>query len=110
MFTNIPDMCSPSQKDGFICPSTEVFGTASIVWGVIGPMRMFSSGQIYSGVWSVLISSKRWLTRTRVVLTYFFLIGAICPTIAYLIYLRWPDSFIRYVKYVSFTLADFSLH
>lgn len=31
MFTNIPDMCSPSQKDGFICPSTEVFGTASII-------------------------------------------------------------------------------
>ena len=29
---------------------------------------------------------------------YFFLIGAICPTIAYLIHLRWPDSFIRYVK------------
>ena len=50
MFTNISDMCSPTQKDGFICPNTEVFGTASVVWGVIGPMRMFSSGQIYSGV------------------------------------------------------------
>jgi hypothetical protein len=31
MFTNIADMCSPNQKDGFICPSTEVFGTASII-------------------------------------------------------------------------------
>ena len=31
MFTNIPDMCSPEQKNGFICPSTEVFGTASII-------------------------------------------------------------------------------
>lgn len=27
------DMCSTTQKDGFICPSTEVFGTASIIWG-----------------------------------------------------------------------------
>ena len=31
MFTNVEDMCSPSQKDGFICPGTEVFGTASII-------------------------------------------------------------------------------
>jgi len=69
MFTNIPDMCSPTQKNGFVCPNTEVFGTASIVWGVIGPMRMFSSGQIYSA------------------LMYWFVIGAICPLAAYMIYL-----------------------
>ncbi|KAF9232530.1 hypothetical protein BU15DRAFT_81128 [Melanogaster broomeanus] len=34
MFTNIPDI-------------TQVFGTASIIWGVIGHMRQFSSGQLY---------------------------------------------------------------
>ncbi|KAJ7715381.1 small oligopeptide transporter [Mycena metata] len=34
MFTNIKDFCAPNQKDGFICPSTEVFGTASIIWGM----------------------------------------------------------------------------
>ncbi|TFY77272.1 hypothetical protein EWM64_g6741 [Hericium alpestre] len=42
MFTNIPDLCSPTQKDG-----TEVFGTASIIWGVIGPGLQFSKGQTY---------------------------------------------------------------
>ena len=31
MFTNIPDMCSTTQKDGFICPGTQVFGTASVI-------------------------------------------------------------------------------
>ena len=31
MFTNIVDMCSTTQPDGFICPSTQVFGTASII-------------------------------------------------------------------------------
>jgi OPT oligopeptide transporter protein len=31
MFSNIEDLCSPEQKDGFICPSTTVFGTASII-------------------------------------------------------------------------------
>jgi len=54
MFTNIPDMCSPDQKDGFICPFTEVFGTASIIWGVIGPARQFSPGQIYHGMLRVI--------------------------------------------------------
>ncbi|KAF8901367.1 OPT oligopeptide transporter [Gymnopilus junonius] len=47
MFTNIEGLCSPDQESGFICPFTEVFGTASIIWGVIGPARQFSKGQIY---------------------------------------------------------------
>lgn len=64
MFANIEDMCTANQPDGFIvsicsillrfwysqqtqCPGTEVFATASIVWGVIGPARQFSKGQVY---------------------------------------------------------------
>ena len=47
MFSNIPNICSPDQPSGFICPSTTVFGTASIIWGVIGPARQFSRGQMY---------------------------------------------------------------
>ncbi|KAN0084369.1 hypothetical protein V8E55_007873 [Tylopilus felleus] len=74
MFTNIH-----KWMDSFA--PTEVFGTASIIWGVIGPPGMISSGQIYSG------------------LTWWFLIGAICPVIAYMIRLRWPNSFIRYVNF-----------
>lgn len=35
MFTNIKGMCTSKQDNGFICPSTTVFGTASIIWGVI---------------------------------------------------------------------------
>jgi len=31
MFSNIEGLCSADQKDGFICPSVTVFGTASIV-------------------------------------------------------------------------------
>ena len=80
MFTNIENICDPKQKDGFICPSTEVFGTASIIWGAIGPALQFSKGQIYYG------------------LVFFFLIGAVCPVIAYTISLKWPNSIIRYIK------------
>ncbi|KAG9225680.1 hypothetical protein CCMSSC00406_0007537 [Pleurotus cornucopiae] len=81
MFTNIPNMCDPHQKDGFICPSTEVFGTASIIWGVIGPARQFSKGQVYYA------------------LSFFFLVGFICPVITYLISLKWPNSWVRYVNF-----------
>ncbi|KAI6165122.1 OPT oligopeptide transporter protein-domain-containing protein [Pisolithus thermaeus] len=81
MFTNITDMCSPTQPDGFICPNTEVFGTASFIWGVIGPQRQFSKGQVYHG------------------LLYFFLIGALCPFTAWIISLKWPHSLIRYVNF-----------
>ena len=81
MFTNISDMCSADQKDGFICPSTEVFGTASIIWGVIGPALQFSKGQIYYG------------------LVFFFLVGALCPLFAYLVSLKWPNSILKYVNF-----------
>ncbi|KAI9455831.1 hypothetical protein HD554DRAFT_2207385 [Boletus coccyginus] len=69
MFTNIADICSQAQKNGFTCPSTEVSGTASIVWGVIGPIRVFSPGQIYGGV-----------------------IGRLIRT-------RWPNNIVRYVNF-----------
>ncbi|EIW77497.1 OPT oligopeptide transporter [Coniophora puteana RWD-64-598 SS2] len=86
MFSNIRDICSTSQPDGFICPNTQVFGTASIIWGAIGPQRQYSSGQLYHG------------------LTWFFLIGAACPFVAWLISLKWPNSFIKYVNFpVIFT-------
>jgi OPT family oligopeptide transporter len=81
MFTNIPNICSPTQKDGFICPSTEVFGNASIIWGVIGPQRQFSAGQVYYA------------------LSFFFLIGALCPLIAWIITRKYPNSFVKYVNF-----------
>ena len=86
MFTNIKGMCDPAQPDGFICPSTEVFGTASIIWGVIGPARQFSSGMIYNK------------------LMWFFLIGAGVPIVSYFLQKRFPSSFLKYVNWpVIFT-------
>ncbi|KAI0776983.1 small oligopeptide transporter [Trametes elegans] len=81
MFTNIEGMCDPAQKDGFICPNTEVFGTASIIWGVVGPQRQFSHGQVYYG------------------LLFFFLVGAAAPVAVYAASLRWPNSVVKYVNF-----------
>ena len=41
---NIPDICSPGQKNFFTCPSLKIYNTSSILWGGIGPKRLFSSG------------------------------------------------------------------
>ncbi|EJD46182.1 oligopeptide transporter [Auricularia subglabra TFB-10046 SS5] len=85
MFDNIPGMCSP-ENEVFVCPSTQVFGAASIIWGVIGPQRQFASGQIYHA------------------LTFFFLLGALAPIVPWLFCRRYPNSSWRYVNFpVIFT-------
>ncbi|EKM56748.1 uncharacterized protein PHACADRAFT_254040 [Phanerochaete carnosa HHB-10118-sp] len=86
VFTNITDICTPHQKDGFSCPNTTVFGTASIIWGVIGPQRQYSGGQIYNK------------------LMWFFLVGAAVPIASYFIQKRYPGSWLKYVNWpVIFT-------
>ncbi|KIJ17039.1 PF03169 OPT oligopeptide transporter protein [Paxillus involutus ATCC 200175] len=80
MFSNIADMCTPHQKDGFICPTTDVFGTASIIWGVIGPALQFSKGQLYND------------------LLWFFLLGAVLPVIPWYLTKKYPDSFFKFIN------------
>jgi OPT family oligopeptide transporter len=81
MFTNVPQMCERHQPNGFICPATAVFGTASIIWGVIGPALQFSKGQIYYG------------------LSFFFLVGSVAPIIPYLISKKFPNSPFKYINF-----------
>lgn len=80
MFSNIKGMCSDEQAY-FICPSTEVFGTASIIWGTIGPALQFSKGQIYYG------------------LVFFFLAGSVAPAITYFLSKKFPNA--TYLRYLN---------
>ncbi|KAJ7889565.1 OPT-domain-containing protein [Mycena olivaceomarginata] len=59
--TKIADVCTPHQVDHFICPGINTFFTASVLWGTLGPKRMFGAGGIYNS------------------LLYCFLIGAVIP-------------------------------
>ncbi|KAF8264675.1 OPT oligopeptide transporter protein-domain-containing protein [Lactarius quietus] len=88
LFSNIEDICSPTQKEGFTCPGTTVFGNASIIWGVIGPQRIFSHGQLYHG------------------LLFFFLIGAVLPIIQWALFKRFN---IRLLRYLNFPIIFSSL-
>lgn len=80
MFTNIHGMCDNDQDNGFICPSTAVFGTASIIWGVISPANIFGPGKLYHP------------------LLYFFLIGALAPAVPWFFTNRYPNSLWKYVN------------
>ncbi|TDL28758.1 OPT oligopeptide transporter [Rickenella mellea] len=80
MFANIPDLCTQDQPSHFICPGTRVFATAAMVWGGIGPRRMFSEG-LYQPV------------------LYFFLIGALLPIPFYFLAKRFPLSIFRFINF-----------
>lgn len=77
---NIPDVCSLDQASNYTCPGSRVFFTASIIWGAIGPARIFSGKAIYA--------SLQW----------FWLVGAITPIVTWLLARRWPKSLWRYVN------------
>ena len=59
--TQIPDVCTPQQKDRFTCPSINTAFTASVFWGTIGSKKMFGPGAMYNP------------------LLWFFAIGAFIP-------------------------------
>lgn len=77
---SITDICSRGQTSHFTCPQARVFFNASIIWGLIGPGRIFSPGQIYSS------------------LLYFWIVGTFTPVIFYFAARKWPRSNIRYLS------------
>lgn len=44
--THIEDVCQPNQKHGFTCPSSNIFAEASLLYGGVGPSRLFGAGQL----------------------------------------------------------------
>ncbi|KAH8200631.1 hypothetical protein TruAng_005168 [Truncatella angustata] len=76
---NIEGICTVTQINGLTCPHAKTFFNASVIWGLLGPAKMFGAGQLYSWV------------------NYFWLIGAILPVAQYFLARRYPRSFLRYV-------------
>lgn len=57
--SNVEGICEPGQPQRFVCPSENTFYSASVLWGVIGPKKVFN------GLYPIL--------------QYCFLIGALLP-------------------------------
>ncbi|ORZ06653.1 OPT family small oligopeptide transporter [Absidia repens] len=78
LMETIPNICT-LEGYPFTCSSAQTFYSASIIWGAIGPRRMFASDSPYSPT------------------LYFFLIGFILPIPFYLLSKRYPNSWVKYV-------------
>ncbi|ORY77000.1 OPT oligopeptide transporter protein-domain-containing protein [Protomyces lactucae-debilis] len=76
----IPNICTKLAPMHFSCSQSKVFYNASIIWGLLGPARIFSIGKLYSG------------------LLLFFPIGFICPILVWLYLRKYPDSWVRFVN------------
>ncbi|KAK6071511.1 OPT family small oligopeptide transporter [Seiridium cupressi] len=79
MLGSLPGICTDDQPQGFTCAGARTFFNASVIWGLIGPRRMFGAGAIYS--WA----------------NWFWLIGFALPCIQFFIARRYPKSIARYI-------------
>lgn len=65
MLGNIDNVCSSDQADSFTCPNGRTVFSSSVIWGLVGPGRLYSIGKIYSP------------------LLHFFWIGALIPVLTW---------------------------
>lgn len=79
LMETVPNICT-NEAYPFTCPSAHTFYSASIIWGVISPKKMFGEESIYHPM------------------LYFFLIGFLLPIPFWLAHKKWPH--IQWLKYV----------
>ncbi|KAG4417006.1 hypothetical protein IFR04_009847 [Cadophora malorum] len=46
----IPDVCTPNQSNKFTCPGINTFFTAAVLWGTLGPHKMFGKNGQYTAM------------------------------------------------------------
>ncbi|XP_047319423.1 oligopeptide transporter 7-like [Impatiens glandulifera] len=73
LMETIPDICQ-STTSGWTCPTDTVFYDSTVVWGLIGPRRIFGSEGFYSAI------------------NWFFLGGAVGPIIVWLAHKAYPEK------------------
>ncbi|KAL0353333.1 UNVERIFIED_CONTAM: Oligopeptide transporter 5 [Sesamum angustifolium] len=71
---NICDQSKLPPGSPWTCPEDNVFYDASIIWGVIGPLRMFGKLGLYPG------------------LNYFFLFGLLAPVPVWYLSRKYPEK------------------
>ncbi|KAJ2956814.1 hypothetical protein NQZ79_g7394 [Umbelopsis isabellina] len=78
LMSTIPNICTQAAFP-FTCPSAHTFYSASVIWGAIGPHKMFAGDSPYSAM------------------LYFFLIGLVLPIPFYFLAKKYPNSWVKYV-------------
>lgn len=47
---SIPNVCTPEAPNGMVCPGINTFFTASVLWGTIGPTKIFGVNGQYTAL------------------------------------------------------------
>lgn len=84
LLTTITNICEPDllpENSPWTCPSDTVFFDASVIWGLIGPKRMFGSLGIYKAV------------------NWFFLLGALAPVPFWVAHKLFPKT--KWLLYIN---------
>lgn len=103
MLSNIKGVCTDDQPNGFSCPNGETVYSSSIIWGLIGPGRLYSVGKIYSGLvgYDITREYDAFVLMGSPAQLHFFWIGLIAPPITYYI---WKKTKIDWVKKINWPL------
>jgi hypothetical protein len=83
---NIPGLCEIDQPQKMVCMNTHTFFTSSIIWGTLGPIRMYGPKGLYHPT------------------VYGFLIGAFLPVPLYILS-RWRYPGLRTIYTPSFLVG-----
>ncbi|PNS97153.1 hypothetical protein POPTR_016G004800v4 [Populus trichocarpa] len=84
LLTSVENICNPSrlpEGSPWTCPGDDVFYNASIIWGVVGPLRMFGRLGLYSKM------------------NYFFLIGLLAPVPVWILSRMFPEK--KWIKLIN---------
>ncbi|KAI0014757.1 OPT family small oligopeptide transporter [Xylariomycetidae sp. FL0641] len=81
MLGNVDGICDEDQPNGFSCPNGRTVFSSSVIWGLVGPARLYSVGSIYSK------------------LLHFFWIGLIMPPITWLLWKKTNSNLVKKINW-----------
>ncbi|XP_059663688.1 oligopeptide transporter 1-like [Cornus florida] len=84
LLSTVKDICNTSklpEGSPWTCPGDDVFYNASIIWGVVGPLRMFGHLGVYPAM------------------NYFFLIGFLAPLPVWFLSQKFPEQ--RWIRLIN---------
>ncbi|TQE08978.1 hypothetical protein C1H46_005361, partial [Malus baccata] len=84
LLTTVKNICNTEllpDTSPWTCPGDSVFFNASVIWGLVGPKRIFGSRGLYGG------------------LNWFFVVGALGPVIVWLFHKAFPRQ--KWIAYIN---------
>jgi OPT family oligopeptide transporter len=79
LMSDRPNICNKKLDPAFGCPFSQTFFSASVIWGLVSPNRMFGPSSIYNPI------------------NYFFLIGLLLPIPFYFLKKKFTGTWVEYI-------------